>query len=936
MTFVENYARRVDENPTALAIETRTRSGLQRLTRAELWGRAGTVAAALEAIGVGPESVVAVPYGRSSEFVVAVLGVWRARAGWVCLDPSLPEARRADFSRRARASASVQLVEGTVQVTEISPRVPKAVATGGQAAAVAEVTGEPASDLAYVVFTSGSSGRPKGVRVEQRGLVPMLLAQIAAFDLRPESRCLWILSPSFDATVSDVGVALLSGATLLIDAPEIVGDPARLVTVLADRGVTFIDLPPSLLPHLDLTRIPQTLRTVVIGGETVDVVTARRWAERVQLVNVYGPTEATVCTSIEQCLPTWRGRTLGQPMPHVRYRIEDEELWIGGDCLARDYADDAEETARSFVCHEGERWYRTGDRVEREGDEWLFRGRIDRQVKIGGKRAEPEEIEAALARIGVASVVMPHTVDGQTTLTAFVESDRGAAAGTAWVGPENVRLWTSALSSELPMWLLPRRWVVVRAVPRTESGKVDLAALAALPMPMATSAALTDPLERRLAELFAEVLDGAAVGRDDDFFALGGDSLTLLALLSRAELAGIALSASMVRTHPSVALLAVALHAGSQPEIRTTYELLAHVPDRVLTGPTRATGSRLLLTGATGFLGTRLHRELIARGHDVIAVVRACDDQAARRRLDGDYAAIAGDLALPRFGLSDSRWQQLLDEVGGIVHLAANVNLAGSLESLFAANVAGTAHVLELATASGAHLVHASTLSVFVASDRSDAVFFEDDDAGAPCTIAGGYAQSKWVAERAVRDADVPGAIVRYGLLTGDRATGVSPPSDWLVRFVRALAVRGALPAEMEAMPLAFDATPVDHAVAATCAIVDAATDRLETYHVAASRPVEIGRLVAAMRAEGVSVVSREDDDWPEASAVLGLARTALRERFERHRALDLFAATDVRFDDRNARAIGIAAPAVDDAYLRRCVRWMLSDMAHGVERSDR
>lgn len=931
MSFVEHYARLVAEDPEALAIEATTRSGLRCLSRAELWLKAGEVASTLAAVGVGRQDVVGVPYGRSVEFATAVLGIWRARAAWVCLDPALPAARRADIAARACVCTTVQFDGDSVHVA-----APKGATAGPSARA------EP-TDLAYVVFTSGSTGRPKGVRIEHRGLVPMLRAQIAAFDLGPSSRFLWTLSASFDASVSDIGVALLAGAKLLIADPLICSDPAQLMDVLRDRQVSFVDLPPSLLAHLDIARVAPTLRTVVIGGESAEVATARRWAERVHLVNVYGPTEATVCTSLERLTPTWKGRTLGQPMAHVRYRIEEGELWIGGDCLARDYAGDAAETARCFVWRDGNRWYRTGDQVERDGDDWIFKGRIDRQVKLGGKRAEPEEIEAALARLGVTSAVVPRTVDQQTTLTAYVQADRGARHPhmPVWAETADVRIWSASLLAQLPVWMLPRHWLVLPILPRMPSGKVDFAALAALPLPPPTPAAVTasaDPLERALAELFAAVLGIATVGRDDDFFALGGDSLALLALLGRAELAGLALSAALVRTHSRISALAVALRSRQEPEIRTTAQLLSQLPAGLVGYPPvglaqsasqrRANTSKplILLTGATGFLGALVHRELLARGRRVLALVRAPDDGSARRRLAVAAPAIAGDIALPRFGLTDMRWRELAGEVGCIVHLAAQVNLASTLESLSADNVTGTAHVLELAAAAGAPLIHASTLSVFVASNRPDTTFFEDDNAQAPCTIAGGYAQSKWLAEQVVRRAGIDGAMIRYGLLTGDRHTGAFAPRDWLVRFVRSLAAGGVVPEELQTVALAFDATPVDHAAAATCAIIDAPADRLATYHVAGGRPVQVARLVQALRAEGIALRVGSTSECAEASLVLGLARAFDGERFSRHRGLDLFAATGVQFDDARARSLGIVAPEVDDAYLRRCVRWILGD----------
>jgi thioester reductase-like protein len=362
--------------------------------------------------------------------------------------------------------------------------------------------------------------------------------------------------------------------------------------------------------------------------------------------------------------------------------------------------------------------------------------------------------------------------------------------------------------------------------------------------------------------------------------------------------------------------------------------------------PAAVARDTILLTGATGFLGARLLRALRAGGHRVVALVRAPTDEAAQRRVGDDAQALAADVSASRFRLAPRVYEALAARTSCVVHLAAHVSLAASYETLAPTNVDGALHALAFAHLAGAPIVHASTLSVFVASDREDVIFREDDDATADCTIAGGYAQTKWVAEQCVRRAPVSSTIVRYGLLTPDTSRFEAPAGDWLVRFVRDVATRGECPRALLDGELGFDATPVDHAVEATVRLVeravleaservtDRATERAReraterrdttrTFHVAAARPVSARRLIDAMRAEGVRVAV-VDGLSSDATGLLGAARAHATERFARHRALDLFAATGVRFDDTHARAAGIVAPAVDDAYLRGCVRAML------------
>ena len=921
MSLVERYEWVAAARGEAPAIEWVTASGSQQLSHAGLWARAGEIATALGRAGIGAEDVVALAHGRSPELVAAMLGVWRAGAAWLVVETTLPPARRKAMLRQAGARAWL----GPEPGSEPTPSPPRAPTPSADAP-------PPASALAYVAFTSGSSGEPKGVRIEQHGLLPMLDAQITAFNLDAASRCLWVLAPGFDASVSDIWTALLAGGTLLIDAPDLLADPRRMLAVLAARAVTSADLPPGVLARLDPSRLPERLRTVIIGGEVADVEAARSFAARLRLVNVYGPTEATVCTSLECCPSDWRGGTLGRPLSHVHYRLVDDELWIGGNCLARDYADDAKGTAERFVEADGARWYRTGDRVYRDGDDWVFAGRLDRQVQLAGRRAEPEEVEAALRRIGVRAAVVPRMVAGRTILVAFVEWAEEAAATTDPDFERAAEQWSDQLRRRLPDWLLPRRWVALRALPRTDNGKLDLDRLAHWPLTERPRNPPTDALERRLADLFAEVLGVAAVARDDDFFELGGDSLALLTLLARAEQRALPLSASQVLAAPRPAALAQALTRGEEPELRSTAELAARIPPPCGPWRRRRREGVVLLTGATGFLGSRVRRDLLAHGRHVVALVRADDLSAARRRIgDDDGELLPGDLGLDRFGLSPAAWESLAARVNLVVHLAATVSLAASYESLAIANVDGTARALALAADAGAGFIHASTLSVFVASDRDDQVFYEQDTAERPCQVAGGYAQSKWVAEQAVRGVCPSGAIIRYGLLTAATTDLATPPSDWLLRFVRAVARLGGFPRGLDEAGLAFDATPVDYAARTTCQIAASGAQGLHTLHVAGDRPVALERLLSAIRAAGVPLRPLGPDELgdgadrdADAAILLGVARALDPGRFARQRALDLFAATRLRFDMAQTRALGLVPPAVDDDYLRGCVRAML------------
>ena len=231
--------------------------------------------------------------------------------------------------------------------------------------------------------------------VGHQGVPALLAAQRSVFALHDQARVLAVLSPAFDASLSDLMTAHTSGACLVLPAPGLLQDPNRLLQTLARESITHVDLPPAVVARVDAEQLPSTLECVVMGGEICPPLAARSWARRVRLINVYGPTEATICTSMVQVHPeTWTEPDLGTPIPGVLYRVEDEELWIGGDCLAHGYTD-AQLTEQCFTHRDGQRWYRTGSgRAHRRTVDLPRPSGPDGQAQ--GRLAHPEELEEVL------------------------------------------------------------------------------------------------------------------------------------------------------------------------------------------------------------------------------------------------------------------------------------------------------------------------------------------------------------------------------------------------------------------------------------------------------------------------------------------------------------------------------------------------------------
>ncbi|HSP80286.1 MAG TPA: amino acid adenylation domain-containing protein, partial [Myxococcaceae bacterium] len=405
------FEAQVARTPDAVALSFEGR----RLTYAELERRANQLAWHLRALGVGPEVVVGLCVERSPELVVGLLGILKAGAAWLPLDPSYPAER---LSLMLGDAAVPVLVTEDHLADELPSRGEQLVCLDSDAPVISrQPETPPAVDvtpehLAYVIYTSGSTGRPKGTLLTHRGLCHMSLALARARALRPESRVLQVASLSFDVSVSEVFPTLLSGACLCLARREAVLPGPSLDGVLREEAITTVALLPTVLAQQEPTGLT-ALETLVVGGEACTPELARRWGAGRRLVIEYGPTETTISATA-----TWEvdfeRPTIGRPLPGVRVYLLDEalrpvpvgvagELYIAGEGVGRGYLRRPELTAERFLPEPygevpGSRMYRTGDLARwRSEGELEFLGRVDRQVKVRGFRIELGEVEAALA-----------------------------------------------------------------------------------------------------------------------------------------------------------------------------------------------------------------------------------------------------------------------------------------------------------------------------------------------------------------------------------------------------------------------------------------------------------------------------------------------------------------------------------------------------------
>ncbi|GAA1024593.1 hypothetical protein GCM10009565_30590 [Amycolatopsis albidoflavus] len=515
----------------------------REVSYAELDALANQAAHRLRALGVGPESVVGVRLERGLEMVVALLGVLKAGAAYLPLDPDYPE----DRLRFMVEDSGAGVVIGPGDVTGL------------------DEPAEPVNALvrpenaAYVIYTSGSTGRPKGVVIEHRGIVNRLRWMQGEYGLTPQDRVLQKTPFGFDVSVWEFFWTLSAGATLVMARPGGHRDPEYLAETLVAERITTVHFVPSMLRAFLAGLVPSLpVRRVLCSGEALPDELAERFHRVVgaELHNLYGPTEASVDVTATRCLPG-EAVTIGYPIANTDIHLIDEELTIAGVQVARGYLNRPALTAEKFVPNPfarkpGERLYRTGDRARRREDgAFEYLGRFDHQVKIHGNRIELGEVEAALHEhpMIAAAAAAVH----RDRLVAYCVYRDGATLSTSEL--------RAHLARTLPESMLPSAWISLAALPLTSSGKIDRKAL---PVPDSARPALAveyveprNAAEKAIAEIWAEALGISPVGVRDPFLELGGRSLAATRICSRVSRdTGRRLSVADLFAAPTVAELA--------------------------------------------------------------------------------------------------------------------------------------------------------------------------------------------------------------------------------------------------------------------------------------------------------------------------------------------------------------------------------------------
>jgi len=567
-SIVQSLERRAAEEPDALAMI----SNANVLSYGEMNRRVNRLASVLvNQYGAGPEALVGICLHRSFDLIVAVLAVLKTGAAYLPLDPTYPVERLAQIWRDASpvalvcSTATASVLPDARIVDLDSPSVQESIAAAPCEDPVARAVPQ---NTAYVIYTSGSTGVPKGILVQHAGWMNLAAAFNRKCAMTSHSRMLQYASINFDASALEIAMAITAGAALvLMTSADRAG--GALAAMLREHAVTHLLLPPAVLATIEDSP-DLAIECLMVGGEACPSTTAARWSGR-RLLNAYGPSEITVAATLSD--PLGDGRVpIGRPIDNCSVYVLDEwqqllppgtegELFVGGVGVARGYLGRPDLTAERFLpdpfaAEPGARMYRTGDRGRWLPDGQLeFLGRTDFQVKVRGNRVELQEIEAVIRRhpaVTGAAVVATQAKDGNTALVAYVEM---ASAST----PQELR---ELLASRLPAYMVPAVVQLVNQLPLTASGKVDREGLSRLSVESSSRDIVPprDAVDRVLLAMFREVLHISDASITEEFFTLGGHSLSASQLISRIrDLFGVELPIAAFFERATISALADAL-----------------------------------------------------------------------------------------------------------------------------------------------------------------------------------------------------------------------------------------------------------------------------------------------------------------------------------------------------------------------------------------
>lgn len=776
-------------------------------TYAEMEETTNRIATALRHKGVQPRDRVALLLPRTSQLILSLFGVLKAGAAYIPCDPEYP----ADRVKLILEDSEARYIITTHRHAENLPedKIIYCDDLMNQEAESLEMSITP-DDLAYIIYTSGSTGRPKGVMLRHEGICNYLYghpANVFAHAVAQEAeRILSVTTISFDAALQDIGTSFFNGKTLILATEEQANDPIELTKLISQHQINMVSGTPSRwqtwLTSDDFAAAIKHIRIARAGGEKFSnqLLDQLKAVTEARIFNCYGPTEITVASNNKE-LTNAQVVTVGKPQLNVKEFIVDQdgnelpigvvgELYIGGRGVARGYNNLDDMTRERFINYQGERIYKSGDYAKWTPDgDVIILGRTDNQIKLRGLRIELSEIENVMLKVdGIEKVViLIRKLNDKEHLCAYYTA-------THEIAPDALK---AEISKHLTQYMIPTAYLQLDKMPMTPNGKTDVKAL---PEPvLAISSAYeapTNAIEKTFCEIFAGILQLDKVGATDNFFELGGTSLVVTRVIIEADKAGYRITYGDVFNHPTPRQLTYLVNgnnANDEDSQLTDYDytsidrlLKSNTLEAFRQGERQALGN-ILLTGATGYLGIHILKELIdLNEHQIYCLVRDKNLESAQQRIktllfyyfSDDFAHLFGN----RLHIVLGDVTQDLDEnlpIDTVFNCAAVVKHFSEGTLIEDVNIGGAQRCVDFCLKKNAQLIHISTASIrglSVNGIPSNQEVFTEQQLYMGQFLGNKYIYSKFMAERLILEAiasqGLRAKIMRVGNLAARSTDG--------------------------------------------------------------------------------------------------------------------------------------------------------------------
>ena len=960
----ELFEQEVIKSPSKIALIMDN----QAVTYKQLNEKANRIAHGLIAIGIGTGDIVAFMLPRSIDLVAVILGIIKSGAAYLPIDLNYPE-KRIEFML-SDSHAKFNITEKTLDSLICNTCVENPCI---------EVSSK---NNCYCIYTSGSTGQPKGVLIKHQGIVNLVSNLFVANNSKRYDRIGLMTTITFDVASQEIFSTLLQGNTGVILPSRSETTIDKMIRNIVDNQVDVIYATPTYFKALTDTpertdMLLNTVKKVVLAGEVFDLsesVLNSKHKKNVVFENQYGPAETHVVT-----MDTFTGDlnnvTIGKPIANTQIYIVDKymqlvptnvigELCIAGDGVGSGYLNRPDMTDEKFVDNpfgEG-KLYKTGDLAYwRYDGKLVYVGRNDFQVKIRGLRIELGEIENAISAIeGItqAVVVVQKDENNRQLICAFYSGEERSA--------KEIR---GIVKNKLPKYMLPHIFTYLNEMPLTSSGKIDRKRLPEVKVEeIENETDYIQPegeIEKLLASLMEQVLNYSPIGRDDDFFELGGDSLKAIEFVSLAHQNEFAIELQKFFENSTIRKLSAHINKTNESSYFSFDDKQYDYYNQLLRYNCKAIGNEkigdtpignLLLTGATGFLGAHLLADYLEYDTgNVYCLVRGNTIEDSKNRLVeklefyfGDkfiyndrIHVLCADIQKEHLGLSKQEYDHIISNVNTVINAAAVVKHYGSYEFFYDINVSSVKRLVDFCDASGSRLIHISTTGIFnnVLNEETDQLQktvdkeYNETDFYVGQSLDNVYSRSKFEAEAVVLEAVSNGLsakIMRMGNLTNrysDGAFQANYDTNAFLNRIKAFLILKALPESMLSESVEF--TPIDDAAKAVMTISRHASENQTVFHVKNTRLIALDHLVAYFNDLGYEMRVISDDDFYSLlmETAKGNSRNSYLNAFisemDQHLQLTFDnSKIDANCTEKYLRNLGFEWHKIDSSYISRYVKY--------------